>query len=145
EVEGLADDAAQAAVVHHVEHGREAAAAAGAAAHQREGAALKHRKVERDLAPRGGAGDDQAAARLEAGAALVPHGGAHAVEDHVDAAPARHLLHLGGELRGGRVVDHVIGAELLGLLELPVAARGDDRAGADALGDRKAKATDSAT
>src|SRR5262245_61193563 len=125
-------------------HRREAAATAGAAAHQGERPALQHREVERNLTARGGAGDDEPAARLEAAAALVPHRRADAVEHDVDAAAAGEILHALAELRRGRVVDDLVGAELLRLRELPVAAGRDDRTSADALGHREAEAADAA-
>src|SRR5215470_8479836 len=125
-------------------HGREAPAAAGAAAHQGERPALQDREVERELAARGGASDDEPAAGLEARAALVPHGRAHAVEDDVDPALAGEILHALAELRCGRVVDDLVGAELFRLRELPVAAGRDDRAGADALGHQEAEASNAA-
>ena len=84
------------------------------------------------------------AAGLEAGAALVPDGRADAVEHHVDAAAGGELLDALAELRRGRVVDDLVGAELLGLRELPVAPGGDDRPSADALGHQQAEAPDAA-
>src|SRR5262245_30323725 len=109
-------------------HRREAPAAARAAPHQRERPALQHREVERDLATSGRAGDDEPAAGLEARAALVPDARADTVEDDVDAAASGQLLHALAELRRRRVVDDLVGAELLRLRELPVASGGDDRA-----------------
>src|SRR5438034_718006 len=50
------------------------------------------------------------------------------------------LLDALAELRRGGVVDHLVGAELLRLLELPVAARRGDDARADALRDQKPEA-----
>src|SRR5215470_1744392 len=125
-------------------HGREAPAAAGAAAHQGERPALQDREVERELAARGGASDDEPAAGLEARAALVPYGRAHAVEDDVDPTPAGEILHARAELRCGRVVDDIVGAQLLRLRELPVAPSGDDRACAHAFGHQEAEATHAA-
>src|SRR5262245_36095876 len=144
QIERLAHHAAKTAVARPMHHGREASAAPGAAAHQGERPALQHREVERDLTARSGAGDDEPPARLEAGAALVPHGRADAVEDYVDPAAAGEVLHALAELRRGRVVDDLVGAELLRLRELPVAAGGDDRARAYALGHQEAEAADAA-
>src|SRR5438552_7651349 len=125
-------------------HGREAPATARAAAHQREWPALQHRQVEWDLASRGRPGDDEPATGLEARAALVPYGRADTVEHHVDAATAGELLDPLTELRRGRVVDDLVGAELLGLRELPVAPGRGDRARADPLGHQQPEAADTA-
>src|SRR6266850_8327224 len=140
QVEGLAHHAVQPAVARHVHHGRKAPAAPRPAAHQRQRPALEDRQVERDLTPAGRSRDDEPAAGLEARAALVPHRRAHAVEHHVDAAAVGELFHALAELRRGRVVDDLVGAELLGLRELPVAAGRDDGAGADALGHQEPEA-----
>src|SRR5262249_28643917 len=48
------------------------------------------------------------------------------------------------ELRRGRVVDHLVGAQLLRLRELPVTSGSDDGAGADALGHQETEAADAA-
>src|SRR5213593_3553379 len=144
QVERLAHHAAQAAVAGAMHHRREAPATAGAAAHQGERPALQHRQVERDLATPGGPGDDEPAAGLEARAALVPHRRPDAVEHHVDAAAAGELLDALAELRRRRVVDDLVGAEPLGLRELPVAPGRDDRASAHALGHQEPEASDPA-
>src|SRR5262245_15219964 len=144
QVEGFAHHTVQSAIARHVHHGREAPAASRAAAHQSQRTALEDRQVERDLAPAGRSGDDETAAGLQARAALVPHGRADAVEHHVHAAAASQLLDALAELRRRRVVDHLVGAQLLGLGELPVAASRDDRAGADTLGHQETEAADAA-
>src|SRR5438552_11905224 len=144
QIEGLPHHAAQPAVAGRMLHGREAPATARAAAHQGERPALQHRQVERDLASRGRPGDDEPAAGLEARAALVPDRRADTVEHHVDAAAAGELLDPLTELRCGRVVDDLVGAELLGLPELPVAPGRDDRARADPLRHQETEAADAA-
>ena len=134
----------QAAVVRHVHHRGEAAPTAGAAAHQRQRTALQDGQIERDLAPRRRPGDDQPATGLEARETLIPHGGADTVEHHIDAAAVRELLDALAELRRGRVVDHLVSAELFGFPELPVTSRRDNGAGADALGHEEAEASHAA-
>ena len=72
-------------------------------------------------------------AELEAQERAVEGLGPDVLEHHVDAFLLRELAH--GALEAvGAVVDHVIGAQRLGLLRLGIIAdRGDDRA-ADRLG-----------
>src|SRR5262249_21193205 len=72
--------------------------------------------------------------------ALVPDRRADAIEDDVHTAAVGQLLDALAELRRGRVVDHLVGAELLGLFELPVAACRDDGARADGLGHQEPEA-----
>src|SRR5262245_19306740 len=110
QLERLAHHAVQPSVARHVHHGREAPSAPRSAAHQRQRTTLEDRQIERDLAPAGRSGDDEASAGLEARAALVPHGRPDAVEYHVDAAAAGQLLDALAELRRRRVVDHLVGA-----------------------------------
>src|SRR2546427_444190 len=140
QVEGPSHHAAQAPVVNHVHHRGEAAATAAAAAHQRQWTGLEQAEIERDLIPGRRAGDDEPAAGLEAREALVPHRRADAIEHYVHAAPVRQLLHALAELRRGGVVDHLVGAQLLGLVELPVTSRGDDGTGPDAFGHQEPEA-----
>src|SRR4029453_15437238 len=128
----------------HVQHGGEAPAAPRSAAHQRQRPALEDRQVERDLAPAGRSRDDETSAGLETRAALDPHRRTDAVEHHVHAAAAGELLDVLAELRGRRVVDDLVGAQLFGLRELPVAAGRDDGAGANALGHQETEAPDAA-
>src|SRR5438093_1446430 len=82
-----------------------------------------------------------ALAGLEARETLIPHGCADAVEHHVNAGAVGELLDALAELRRGRVVDHLVSAELFGFPELPVTSRRDNGAGADALGHEEAEAS----
>src|SRR5262249_57389954 len=130
----------QAPVVDHVHHGGKAAATPAATAHQGQRTGLKQAEIERDLASRGRARDDEPTSRLDAREALVPDRRADAIEDDVHTAAVGQLLDALAELRRGRVVDHLVGAELLGLFELPVAACRDDGARADGLGHQEPEA-----
>src|SRR2546426_2034003 len=144
QVERSPHHAMQTAVARHMHHRGEAAPAAGAAAHQRQRTALQNGQIERDLAPCRRPGDDQPATGLEARETLIPHRCADTVEHHVHAAAVGELLDALAELRRGRVVDHLVSAELFGFLELPVTSRRDDGAGTDALGHEEAEASHAA-
>src|SRR6266851_6937459 len=141
EVERLSHHATQAAVVRHVHHRGEAPAAPRAAAHEGQRTALQDGQIERDLTPGSRPGDDEPPTGLEAREALVPHARADTVEHDIHAAPVGELLDALAELRRGGIVDHLVGAELLRFLELPVAPRRRDDAGADALGDQEPEAS----
>src|SRR5499426_579256 len=92
----------------------------------------KLHQVDGRRRPRGRAAGDQPAAALEAKQRAVEGLRAHVLEHHVDPLLARELAHRALEAVGA-IVDHVVGAERLGLLRLGIVADRSDHGAADRL------------
>ena len=101
------------AVADHFHEVGEGPVAAPAAAHQVQWLALEQRQVQVGRGPRGDAGDDQPASRLEGEQVLLPHIGAHAVEYQVNALAVCEFFDPLAEPGGLAVVDHLVRAPFL--------------------------------
>jgi len=137
------DDGRKAALGDEFEESAEFVLVAHVGAHDRELAREEKAEVELGVVPGGGAAGDEAATVRKAFYAVIPGGRADVLEYDVHAMIVGQAADFLGDWHDP-VVNHFVGANLLGFLELFVAARSGNHMSAEKFCDLDGRAADAA-